>query len=181
MKVKGNKVFIWELIGFFFIITFGTLFHFFYDWSGKSSIVGLFAPVNESIWEHLKLGFWSIAIFSIIEYKFIKEKVNNFIIAKAAGLIVIELFIVIFYYSYISLVGKNSLFLNILSYVLGALFCQIISYQILLKRKLNDWLRVISISFIIIFGILLMVFTYFTPELPIFFDKSTNKYGVKWK
>ena len=35
----------------------GTALHFAYDWC-LSPLVGLFAPVNESVWEHLKLLFW---------------------------------------------------------------------------------------------------------------------------
>ena len=35
----------------------GTAAHFFYDWF-PTPLIGLFTPVNESIWEHLKLLFW---------------------------------------------------------------------------------------------------------------------------
>lgn len=35
----------------------GVLLHFLYDWL-PLPVIGLFAPVNESVWEHLKLLFW---------------------------------------------------------------------------------------------------------------------------
>lgn len=35
----------------------GTAAHFFYSWF-PTPLVGLFVPVNESVWEHLKLLFW---------------------------------------------------------------------------------------------------------------------------
>ena len=35
--------------GIIFTIVFGSLLHFFYDWSGKNAIVGLFSPINESV------------------------------------------------------------------------------------------------------------------------------------
>ena len=38
-------------------LAFGGAMHFFYDWL-PYPLVGLFAPVNESVWEHLKLLFW---------------------------------------------------------------------------------------------------------------------------
>jgi len=50
-----SKLFKFELLGFVFCCILGTLSHFFYDWSGQNIIVGMFCPVNESVWEHLKL------------------------------------------------------------------------------------------------------------------------------
>ena len=35
----------------------GTLLHFLYDWL-PNPLTALIAPVNESVWEHLKLLFW---------------------------------------------------------------------------------------------------------------------------
>jgi hypothetical protein len=42
-------------MGFAFVAVVGTLWHFVYDLSGGSWLVGLVAPVNESVWEHTKL------------------------------------------------------------------------------------------------------------------------------
>ncbi len=39
---------------------FGSASHFFYQWSGKKRVVGLFFASNESVWEHGKLGFWPL-------------------------------------------------------------------------------------------------------------------------
>lgn len=35
----------------------GTALHFFYDWF-PNPLVGVIAPVGESVWEHLKLLYW---------------------------------------------------------------------------------------------------------------------------
>ena len=37
-------------------VCLGCAWHFLYDWC-PHFLVGLFAPVNESVWEHLKLLF----------------------------------------------------------------------------------------------------------------------------
>ena len=37
--------------------------HFLYDWSGEMTIISLFVPINESIWEHLKLVFWPLLLW----------------------------------------------------------------------------------------------------------------------
>lgn len=46
----------------------GTLNHFLYDWSGKNPVIALFTPVNESVWEHMKLLFFPFLLLSLIEY-----------------------------------------------------------------------------------------------------------------
>ena len=35
----------------------GCVLHFLYEWQ-PSAITALFSPVNESLWEHVKLVFW---------------------------------------------------------------------------------------------------------------------------
>jgi hypothetical protein len=41
----------------FFLVTIlaGAALHFAYDWTAGNAIVAIFCPVNESVWEHLKL------------------------------------------------------------------------------------------------------------------------------
>lgn len=60
------------IIGILFVLVTGTLSHFLYDWSGRLPVVGLFAPVNESVWEHMKLLFFPMllyALFLCLKYK----------------------------------------------------------------------------------------------------------------
>lgn len=44
-------------IGFGVACVLGTVAHFLYTWI-PTPLIGLFVPVNESVWEHLKLLFW---------------------------------------------------------------------------------------------------------------------------
>ena len=54
----------------------GSLLHFAYDYSNKNKIVGLFAPVNESIFEHSKILLTPLLLFWFVLFFFIKEEVN---------------------------------------------------------------------------------------------------------
>lgn len=62
--------------GIIFTIVFGSLLHFFYDWSGKNAIVGLFSPINESVFEHLKLLYFPMLLWIVPGY-FIYGKKNR--------------------------------------------------------------------------------------------------------
>ena len=68
----NKKLFKLEIIGFIFVSIVGTLSHFLYDWLGKNVFAGVFCPVNESPWEHLKLLFFPFAIYTV--YMYIKLK-----------------------------------------------------------------------------------------------------------
>lgn len=58
----------YHILGAIFTIFLGTLLHFTYQWSGKNNLVAIFSAVNESTFEHLKLLFTPMLIFSIFEY-----------------------------------------------------------------------------------------------------------------
>ena len=46
------------IAGILCVSILGTLLHFTYRWSGRNPLIGLIAPVNESVWEHMKLLFF---------------------------------------------------------------------------------------------------------------------------
>ena len=56
------------LKGIFFVLAAGSLAHFIYEWSGYSTAAGLFFPVNESTWEHMKLCFFPMLGYSFYLY-----------------------------------------------------------------------------------------------------------------
>lgn len=172
--VKVKK---WEIVGFFWIIIVGSLLHFVYKWSGESTIVAIFSPVNESVGEHLKLGYFSLLLFTIIEYCFIKNDTNSFFIGKAIGIIAMEIFIVIVFYLYTWITKEAVTFIDIGSFAVGALICQLISYNIM-KKNLSNILNILGLIIFFLIGCSFILFTFYTPKLPIFMDPKTKKYGI---
>jgi hypothetical protein len=55
-KQKGSKILRLEVVGFLFVVIFGSLLHFTFEFSHYSKLVAYFSAVNESTWEHLKLA-----------------------------------------------------------------------------------------------------------------------------
>ena len=62
--------------GLLFVGILGTLFHFVYDWCRLARLIGLFVPVNESTWEHMKLLFIPMLIYIAICFQYVKKKVG---------------------------------------------------------------------------------------------------------
>ena len=173
-----KAIFKWEMLGILFVVVIGAIFHFMFALSNYWRPLGAIFPVNESVWEHLKLPYWPLIIFSLIEYYFIKENANNFILGKTVSFLISISAILIIFYSYTAILGTELLIVDILSFVFGVIIGQIVSYKILTGKGLSIWYNNASWILFIGFGILFAIFTYFPPILPIFQDSETGLYGI---
>lgn len=115
--MKRNKLLIWQIVAILFSILAGILLHFAYDWSGNNIIVGHFSAVNESTWEHLKLAFMPMLLFTIVESFFIKS--NSYLQGKALGIATSLIFIVTFFYTYTGILGYGNSIVNIGSFIVA--------------------------------------------------------------
>ena len=97
------------LSGILPIFILGSITHFAYDWC-SITLLGLVAPINSSIWEHMKLLYTSILLYEIIEYIIFKIKnikVNNFIFASIlVSIISIPIYLIMFLPIYYK-IGEN--------------------------------------------------------------------------
>ena len=163
MSAKRN------IIAFFIISIIGTLSHFVYEWTGKPYLIGLFFPVNESTWEHLKLLFFPSLIYFAVVYFTLKEKPKNYISATAISIIAGMLSIVVMFYTYQGVLGKNIDFLNILIYFLGVIVTIYIMQRILKTQILSSGTaNIISLFFLLLTAILFVSFSFNPPSLGIF-------------
>ncbi len=167
----------WELYGIVFIVIVGSAFHFIFDFFGGWPPLAIIGAVNESVWEHLKLGFWPALIFALIQYRFIKRTSKNFILAKAIGILLIPVTIAVLFYGYTAFTD-NIFALDITIFVLAAIIGQLTSYKILTTAALPSWTKNLGIVLMIIMIIAFATLTYYPPELPLFQDPLTGGYGI---
>lgn len=155
--------------------------HFTFNLFNNNLFIASFSAVNESTWEHLKLVFFPMLIFSIIEYLFLKNYINknNYIFSKSIGIIFSIFFIITFFYTYTGILGFNIPIINILSFILSIILGEFISYKLLLKNiKINNKIKNIFIIILFILFLSFIIFTYFPPNINLFKDPLTNKYGI---
>ena len=163
MKFKN---FIFALL---FIGALGGFGHFFYNWSDKNTIVGYFFPVNESIWEHLKLLFFPTVLFSIIEYFAIKDKVSGYAPSVAISLMVGLMTIVTIFYTYSGVLGFKIEWFNIAIYYIALIVMLIIKWLLLNSGIINGKLAtILSLIWFLAMAIMFVVFTYNPLEYGIF-------------
>jgi len=167
-----------ELIGMVFIIILGSVLHFTFEWSGNQPIVGVFSAVNESVWEHLKLAFWPALLFMLIEYVLLKKTANNFAFAKTTGVYLMVIIIPIVFYSYTAITGKSIFVVDISTFIVAVIIGQLSSYKLLTYKKLSENLTRVSLIALVLLGLAFVLFTFYPPQLPIFRDPNTGKYGI---
>ena len=169
----------WEIVGIIFVFLLGALLHFVFEWSGESAPVGAIASVNESVWEHFKQGFWPMCLYAAIEYRFIRTHVNNFLTAKAVAVYLILLITGVAFYAYTTVIGEHILIVDILIFLAAIIAGQLTSYRILNSPKLPRYAGGISLISILALALVLILFTFYPPHLPIFLDE-TGFYGLPY-
>ena len=167
---------LWQLMGFATTALGGTLLHFLYDWLGEMSLIAPFSGVNESTWEHMKLLFWPMFIFAIVQSLFFKDR-QDFWCVKLKGILIGLLLIPILFYTYNGAIAKSPDWLNIAIFFISAGVAYIFETRIF-NRKIyckNPGLAIFSLGII---ALLFVVFSFFTPSLGIFKDPITGLYGI---
>mgnify|MGYP007016532144 CR=1 FL=1 len=92
-------------------------------------IAALFCPVNESVWEHLKLLAAPFLLLSAVEYAVSKKKSPNFFAAKALALWAGMAVIVFGFYTYTGVLGQDWLPADIALFVAGAAAAWLCSHR----------------------------------------------------
>lgn len=160
----------------------GSFSHFIYDLSGKNLIIGLFNPVNESVWEHLKFMFFPFLLWWIVMYPVKNKKyeipLNTWIVSAGVSLVVAPLSVILLFYGYTSVLGIESLFIDILLVFICYSIALCTGNHFLRYAEPNKWIAVIAIIVISVIFISFIVFTFDPPKLPIFYDTATKTYGI---
>lgn len=74
------------------VLLLGSLDHFMYALSGENAFVGMWAPVSESIWEHLKIAFYPTLFFWTVAYFVFRPLLKDRVAAWFAGAAVAAVF-----------------------------------------------------------------------------------------
>jgi len=154
------------------IILIGCLLHFLYGWSGEFRLIGYIAPVNESVWEHLKMSFWAVVLFAMIEYPVRRNKVHNFFPAVALSVTILIGTILLVFYVYHALIGHGLVWLDILSFVVGVIFGRYAAFRFFSMPVWPTAIQQLCFLFLLAVALLFALTTYAPPDLEIFRDKS---------
>ncbi|MBO5095303.1 MAG: hypothetical protein J6B98_00300 [Bacilli bacterium] len=166
-----------KILGVFSIFGLCFLLHFIYNWI-PNSVLAIFVPVNESIWEHMKLIPTSFILWGIIDFILLKkyENFNNFLLQLFLVPVIGIIIYLLIYLPLYNIFGENMIISIILLFIV-IIIEQILSYIILSKNEIK-YQGIIGILGIITMYIIFGYLTYNPIINYIFFDTKDNKYGI---
>ncbi len=168
---------LWQWVGFGAVSLLGTLLHFLYGWTG-SSFAALFAAVNESTWEHMKLLFFPALVFAAVRWGFGGGETGGFWCVKLCGILLGITLIPVQFYTLRGVFGATPGWVNI------AIFFVAVGGMFLLEQQLFRagtfsavpcaWAPIVLCGIAVLFW----VFTCNPPKIPLFRDPISGGYGM---
>lgn len=182
--MENLKSKIWWSIPITFLL--GAAMHFVYGIL-ENNFIAVICPVDESIFQHLKLSFYPILIWWVIQFITVNIRHNNddnsdinckIIVCTFVSCIVSMLTIICFFYAYTGMFGIDIAVLDVFSLLLGIAVGQFLSLHIYNNIKCNKFIAIISILALLVVIALFIVWTFNPPHIPFFKDPLTNSYGI---
>jgi hypothetical protein len=168
----------WLIIVTLIVIVLGVLMHYVYEWSGESKIVGYISPVNESVWEHLKLLVFPLMLAVAVEIiylsrqgKSVHNPLSALFLATAVGMI----FIVATFYTYTgAFTGTSKVAIDIGTFVVAALLSSVIVHYIFRMAKINPQIETLALVALLLLSGMIFYLTYSPLDLPLFKETLEN-------
>lgn len=156
-----KKWFFLSAVGTFLL---GCAWHFFYPWC-PHPLVGFFAPVDESIWEHFKLLYWPVLpAAALLAYQFDTKAVWSSFLCQ---LLWMPLALASMYYLAAGGFGIAHGIVNIALYAIAIGWGFVRAYRTTCSRAVQPRLGELCML-VGLYGGILILFTLATPDLPIF-------------
>lgn len=166
-----------KIINVVFLFLLSFLWHSMYDWF-PNNIFALFFPVNESIWEHMKIIYYCLLLGSVLEFILCKKnniKINNFYIeTMIKSLLGVIFYLIIFIPLYLWL--GESMIISIGLMLVTYIFMEFIGYKILVGEELN--IKMLPVIIIALGSIMFVILTFYPLHNFLFFDDVKFGYGI---
>lgn len=169
------------ILSSFVIFILSTLLHFSYKWSNENPFVGFFAPINESIFQHIKMFVFPTIIYYLITYLLFYKKYEiefkKYFSSILLTIIVTSVSILFFYYVFKHALSISSMIIDISSFIIGLFISSFLSYKMYIKSKMNNFYFLINLSFSIYVVAMIYYLNYNPIHVDLFLDHETNTYN----
>ena len=166
-RASMKKLRFYTIMGIMFVIIFGIISHFIYEWTGSHFIAGLFFPTNESTWEHMKLIFFPMLLFSLFAIPKLKENHPCITSSLFSGRLVGTALIPVIFYTYTGILGYNVFILDLLTFILAVIIAFSIVYKLTLSCRMQNRTTLLC-AVICVVLICFLIFTFNPPNIGLF-------------
>ena len=170
----------WLVVGIPILFLVGGFLHFAYGLAGNNVLIGMIAPVNESVFEHMKMVlplvlWWSLYyVCNGVKYNINRDK---WFWACTVSLACSILTIPTVAYTYRNAFGIESVVFDVFILLFAIAVGQMIGIHVYRYGKGVSF--VTSLTIIALIVVMFVVFTFWPPHTPIFQDDNTGEYGRK--
>ena len=171
-----KKAGLWSLWGFAVTSLVGTLLHYLYEWTGDSLWVAPFSGVNESTWEHMKLLFWPMLLFALVQSFFFRDR-KDFRCIKLRGILLGLTLIPVLFYVYNGVIGPSPDFVNIAIFFVSAMIAYLYEARRLRHERSVPCFPKLALAVLCVIALFFVLFTFVPLRLPLFQDPVTGTFG----
>ena len=168
---------LWQTAGFALVTFGGTIAHFLYDWTGGNILAAPISGVNESTWEHMKLLYWPLFFFSLVQQVFFKDQ-KNYWCVKLAQILLGLILIPVLFYTYNGAIGPSPDWINIAIFYAAAAVAFLYERWTFQQAQVPCKYPFLAFAVILLIGVLFVIFTFAPPQIPLFQDPLTEPYGI---
>lgn len=174
-----KRLFWWEAVGFLFVAAAGTLLHFTYGWSGGSVVAAAFSAVNESTWEHMKILFFPMFLFSVAQLWFLGRNYPHFLAVRTVSVLTGVCLIPVLFYTYAGVLGYTADRLNIATFFVADFLAFALDFHLLGRNRLSAlWQQILGLAVLWALSFLFVWCTFHPPALGMWRDPLTGTFGI---
>lgn len=174
-----KRLFFWEAGGFLFTGVLGTLLHFVYEWSGGSILIAAFSAVNESTWEHMKLLFFPMFLFSVAQVCALGKNYPNFLAVRAISTLAGLLLIPVLFYTYTGALGFHIMWADVAVFFLADLGAFALDLRLLRGGRFSQpWQQVLGLLALWALAFCFVWCTFRPFHLALWRDPVTGSFGI---
>ena len=164
------------LIQFLYVSFLGSFLHFAYDMTNHLFIFSIIGAVNESVWEHLKLGIFPWFSWFLIRWYFFSY-INSFV-GNLVAVMTFLLVILFIFYGALFIFKRHFLPLSIASFYIGVIFGSLAEYLIKDYKfsEVQELFGLIGCLIIFLYG---MISSYYPIKCFITIDSKHKMYGIE--
>ena len=175
-----KHLFFWEAAGFAVTAALGTLLHFVYQWSGENTLAASFSGVNESTWEHMKLLFVPVFLFSVVQMCCMGRSCPNFLAVRGTSVLAGLALIPVLYYTYTGVWGDSVAWVNIAIFFLADLgMFMLDDYLLRQGRRAALWAQLVGLAVLWGLAFLFIWCTFRPPHIALWQDPVTGGFGIE--
>ena len=176
--MTGSREGRYILLGIPALFLSAAAFHFLYGWSGGCPAVGLIAPVNESVFEHMKMlalptALWW-GVYALVRRK--ELRAGAWLTGGLAAAAAAALMIPLLFYFYTGALGREIFWVDLAVTLLAATGGQLLGRHVYVRGRGMSAPRAAALT--VCFILALALLTVFPLRIPMFRDPASGICGI---